>query len=54
MRGRKREHTACVHCRQMKLACDRYKHPTKSCSRCLRTQKPCSVNPEFKRESRRM
>ncbi|KAL2812699.1 hypothetical protein BJX63DRAFT_395831 [Aspergillus granulosus] len=53
MRGRKTKHTACVHCRQMKVACDRYKHPSESCSRCLRTNQPCTIDPSFKREIRR-
>lgn len=53
MRGRKSNHVACVHCRQMKLACDRRKEPPESCSRCLKTGKICSVDPSFKREKKR-
>ncbi|KAB8227461.1 uncharacterized protein BDW43DRAFT_294125 [Aspergillus alliaceus] len=53
MRGRKSNHVARVHCRQMKLAWDRRKEPPESCSRCLKTGKICSVDPSFKREKKR-
>ncbi|KAK9327201.1 hypothetical protein V1520DRAFT_62955 [Lipomyces starkeyi] len=41
--------TACVHCRQMKLKCDRLATSSATCTRCARRKIVCSVDPAFRR-----
>ncbi|KAH8809408.1 hypothetical protein F5884DRAFT_674124 [Xylogone sp. PMI_703] len=53
MRGRKPNFVACVHCRQMKLACDGPRKFPAGCSRCTKAGKLCSVDPSFKRTKKR-
>ncbi|KAH8688725.1 hypothetical protein BGW36DRAFT_331149 [Talaromyces proteolyticus] len=53
MRGRKRNFVACVHCRQMKLACDGLRKFPAACSRCTKAGRLCSVDPSFKRVKKR-
>ncbi|KAL3713453.1 hypothetical protein TMatcc_002156 [Talaromyces marneffei ATCC 18224] len=53
MRGRKSNFVACIHCRQMKLACDAPSKFPAGCSRCTKAGKFCAVDPTFKRTKRR-
>ncbi|OBT68086.1 hypothetical protein VE03_01510 [Pseudogymnoascus sp. 23342-1-I1] len=45
--------TACVHCRQMKLRCDRLADSLDPCTRCARRKIPCHVDPAFRRTAKR-
>ncbi|QKX60294.1 uncharacterized protein TRUGW13939_07437 [Talaromyces rugulosus] len=53
MRGRKKDFVACVHCRQMKLACDGPRNFPAACSRCTKAGRLCSVDPGFRRVKKR-